>query len=179
MSIEYVVREARPADCESILALITELAVYEKMPDQVELTADQLREDGFGQGHAPRFQALVVEKVDNKQIIAFSIFIDKYSTWKGRFLWIEDLYVSNAYRRLGVGEAMVRKLAKRAKEAAMPRIEWNVLAWNQLAIDFYKKKLGAIDLTESEQWHVFRFPRPTYEQFLASEFEFANKISIE
>lgn len=174
MPTEFVVREARPADCESILELITELAVYEKMPDQVELTAEQLREDGFGKGHAPRFHAIVVEKVENKHIIAFSIFVEKYSTWKGRFLWIEDLYVTNAYRRHGIGEAMVRKLAKRAKEAAMPRIEWNVLAWNQLAIDFYKKKLGAIDLTESEQWHVFRFSRPIYEQFLVSEFKFPN-----
>lgn len=161
----YLVRNARDTDCAQIVLLIKQLAVYEKMPNEVCIDADQLRFDGFGEGHPPRFHAVVCELLPSSttasSIIAFSLFVEKYSTWKGRFLWIEDLYVSEQYRRFGLGEALLRKVVSRAAELQMPRVEWAVLSWNSLAISFYHKH-GAIDLTKEEQWHVFRLKRDKY-----------------
>jgi len=129
------IRKAYEHDCEEILQLIIELAVYEKAADQVELTLEQLKRDGFGAN--PLFQAQVAE-IDNK-IIGIALYYYKYSTWKGKCLFLEDLVIKEQYRRFGIGSKLFQKIINISKNEGVKRMEWQVLDWNSPAIKFYKK----------------------------------------
>lgn len=132
------IRKARAQDSESILEMIHELAEFEKAKDKVDLSLDQFVEDGFGQ--SALFEALIVE-VDG-QNIGFSLFYNRYSTWKGKSLYLEDLYIKPAYRGKGYGKEVMLYLTELAKKTNCLRFEWQVLDWNTGAIKFYKG-LGA------------------------------------
>ncbi|MGB0422907.1 MAG: GNAT family N-acetyltransferase [Flavobacteriales bacterium] len=129
------VREANENDVHEMHKLIVELAVYEKAGDQVELKPAHLLADGFGEN--PLFFALVAE--ENQEVIGLALYYYKYSTWKGKCLYLEDLVVSQAHRRKGVGAALFERVQARAKEEKVKRFEWQVLDWNEPAIEFYKK----------------------------------------
>lgn len=149
----FIVRPGRVEDCDQIMEMIIELAIYEKFPDGPKITAETLKRDGFCEN--PLFRLFVAELEDTKQIIGYTLYFYKYSTWEGRGMWLEDFYVREAYRKIKVGYSLFKATVKQALSENCARFEWNVLDWNQVAIDFYKKQ-NAINLTEIDGWNTYR-----------------------
>jgi GNAT superfamily N-acetyltransferase len=145
------VRAARPADAETIHALVTELAIYEREPDAVEATAEDYRRQLAA--HPPPFECLLAE-YGAEGPVAFALFFHNYSTWQGRRgLYLEDLFVRPSHRRRGVGRALFRHLAALARQRDCGRLEWKVLQWNTLAVQFYRG-LEAESMTEWVSWRL-------------------------
>ncbi len=143
------IRPAQPGDERVLLTLIRELAVYEREPDQVKTTAEQLATALFGPD--PVAEAVLAEF--EGEVAGFALFFTNFSTWVGRpGLYLEDLFVRESRRGCGVGKALLLHLAGIARERNYGRMEWSVLDWNQPAIDFYRS-LGASGMDE---WTVFR-----------------------
>ena len=133
--IQYKIRPAVENDFSAILALIKELALFEKAPEKVKNTVEQMKaEKDF-------FQAWVAEKQDG-EIIGFALFYFVYYTWVGKSLYLDDLYVKEKYRGHKIGSALLDKVIFIGHENNCKRIRWQVLEWNKPAIEFYKK-LGA------------------------------------
>lgn len=141
-----IIRKATKKDMQSVLELIQELAIFEKEPDAVIVTVDDLVRDGFSEN--PLFQCFVAEEENN--IIGMALFYYRYSTWKGKTIHLEDLIVKESKRGTGAGFALYKEIIKQGKAENVRRIEWNVLDWNTAAIDFYEKS-GAKIL---EDWRV-------------------------
>ena len=146
------IRPATVADVPIILQLIRDLATYERAPDQVTATEEQLIDVLFGAKPA----AEVLLQFENETPVGFAVFFHNFSTWLGRpGLYLEDLFVKPEYRGKGYGRDLLVKLAGIARERGCGRMEWAVLDWNEPAIQFYKK-LGARPL---EEWRIFRLTR--------------------
>lgn len=137
-STTYHLRRGREADLPRVLALIQELAVYERAPYEVTNTLDMMRQDGFGP--APIFGFFVLENGDD--LLGLALYYTAYSTWKGRMLYLEDLVVTEAARRSGYGRVLFDAVVAEARRTGAQRLKWQVLNWNEPAISFYKK-LGA------------------------------------
>ena len=137
----FTIRFGNAADAPGIHALILELATYEKAADQVQLTVDQLREDGFGKD--PAYEVLIAEM--DGEVVGMALFYPRYSTWKGRTLYLEDLVVKESQRREGIGRALFDELVRIAADRKAARLEWQVLDWNEPAIAFYERWQSAID----------------------------------
>ena len=135
-----LIREAVPGDEAAIHALIVELAVYERAPDEVSNTIEQLRIDLFEDKIC---DALVVE--DNHRVVGFALYYTSYSTWKGRCLYLEDFYVIPESRRGGIGSQLFERVVSIAKERGVKRMDWQVLEWNEPAIKFYEKHHSILD----------------------------------
>lgn len=135
-----IIRPAQEKDVPRIYALIKELALYEKAPEQVTNTVERLNYDLFID---PICEAIVAE--DKDQVLGFALFYTSYSTWKGRSLYLEDFYVSEDHRKQGIGQLLFDEVIRIAKERKMARMDWQVLEWNQLAIDFYAKNKALLD----------------------------------
>ncbi len=133
--METVIRKGKPADLPEVHALIRELAVFEKAPDAVTNTVEQLEEDGFGKN--PVYGLLVAEHQDS--IVGMAIYFTKYSTWKGKGLYLDDIVVSETFRGQGIGTKLFEAVLQVAREEKMKTMHWQVLDWNTPAIDFYKK----------------------------------------
>lgn len=143
------IRPAVIEDVPKILELIHGLAVYEKEPNAVDTTEEDLIRDGFGKN--PMFHVLMGE-IDS-QVQGFALYFFNYSTWKGRpGLYLEDLFVVPEYRGKGLGVELLKELARVAIEKQCRRMEWMCLDWNQPARDFYGD-IGAIELNE---WITYR-----------------------
>ena len=140
------IRKGKKEDMQGVLALIQELAVFEKEPDAVLITEEDLVRDGFGEN--PLFQVFVAEV--NNDIVGIALYYYRYSTWKGKTIHLEDLVVKDSMRGTGLGYALYSEIIKQAKKDKVRRIDWNVLDWNTTAIEFYKKS-GANVLDE---WRV-------------------------
>ena len=153
-----MIRKATKNDMPSVLELIQELATFEKEPDAVVVTVDDLVRDGFSEN--PLFQCFVAE-VDG-EIIGMALFYYRYSTWKGKTIHLEDLIVKESKRGTGAGFALYKEIIKQGKAKNVRRIEWNVLDWNTPAIDFYEKS-GAKVLGD---WRVVHMDDKGIEQFL-------------
>ena len=138
------VRKGKKEDLPQVLELIKELAVYENAPEEVENTVEMMEKDRFGD--PPVFDFLIAE-VDG-QIIGTSIYYYRYSTWKGKRLYLEDLIVSEASRGNGVGKMLFEATVDIAKETKCTGMMWQVLDWNEPAINFYKK----YDTTFDGEW---------------------------
>lgn len=132
---KVVIREARREDCARILELVKELALYEKSPDEVTVTLEEMEECGFGE--KPVWGSLVAE-VDG-EIVGIALHYDRYSTWKGRRLYLEDLIVTESMRGSGLGKQLLDELINYAKRNKYNGMVWQVLDWNEPAINFYKK----------------------------------------
>jgi GNAT superfamily N-acetyltransferase len=146
------IRPATPADVPHILAFIRELAEYERQPHAVEATEADLLRDGFGPQKV--FSCLIAEWIENEvpQPAGMALYIPFYSTWRGNAgIHLEDLFVRPQFRRKGIASALFARLAAIALERG-DRLQWHVLDWNQLAIDFYKT-IGAHMLDE---WRIMR-----------------------
>lgn len=134
------IRKAVEGDEFAIFDLIKELALYEKAPEQVTNSAEQLAIDLFEDKIC---DALVATK--NNEIIGFALYYVSYSTWKGRCLYLEDFYVQENHRKFGAGGMLFDKVVEIAKELGAKRMDWQVLEWNQLALNFYKKRNAILD----------------------------------
>jgi GNAT superfamily N-acetyltransferase len=146
----HSIRTATPADIPLILELIRALATYEREPDAVKTTEADLLRDGFGK--QPCFECLIAESEDG-EAAGFALYFYNYSTWRGRSgIHLEDLFVLPRFRGLGIGKALLVRVAARAAEQGCVRLQWDVLEWNQTAIDFYQG-LGAQFLDE---WRIMR-----------------------
>ncbi|MEL1246192.1 GNAT family N-acetyltransferase [Flavobacterium sp. DGU11] len=135
-----VIREGKKEDMPAVLGLIKELAAFEKEPDAVVVTVDELVRDGFGD--SPLFHTFVAEA--DGEVIAMALFYYRYSTWKGRTIHLEDLIVKEDKRGTGAGSALYKEVIKFAKADGVRRVEWVVLNWNTHAIEFYERSGAAI-----------------------------------
>lgn len=143
------IRKAKLEDAPEILKLVNDLALYEKEPEAVKLTIEDLKRDGFGEN--PYFHCLIGEL--NGKIEGFSLYFFTWSTWEGcPSLYLEDLYVRETVRGSGLGGRLFKELAKIAVDKGCARFEWSVLDWNKLARDFYHN-LGA---KHKEGWLPYR-----------------------
>ena len=129
------IRKGEKKDLPLILELIKELAEYENSLHQVSITLKELEDDGFNS--KPYYYFLVAEKDD--EIIGMSFYWIRYSTWKGKFLFLEDFIVRKKYRRVGVGRALFNATIKVCQKLKLNGMCWQVLDWNNPAIEFYKK----------------------------------------
>jgi GNAT superfamily N-acetyltransferase len=158
---ECTIRSAVSDDVPVILQLIRDLARYERAPDEVTATEDQLREVLFGARPAAEVRLML----ENETPVGFAIFFQNFSTWLGRpGLYLEDLFVKPEYRGKGYGRALLVDLARIARERGCGRMEWAVLDWNEPAIRFYRA-LGAKPL---DDWTVFRLTRDGIERLADS-----------
>jgi GNAT superfamily N-acetyltransferase len=129
------IRKAEKKDCTRLLELIQELAVYERAPEEVTVTLQHFEESGFGD--RPVWWAFVAE-VDGR-VEGFALYYIRYSTWKGQRMYLEDLLVTEKLRGKQIGKLLVDRLIEEAKEKKFSAIVWQVLEWNEPAINFYKK----------------------------------------
>lgn len=134
------IRKAVRGDETAILGLIKELAEYEREPDAVINTAEKLAVDLFNDKICDCFVY-----VHDNNIIGIALYYISYSTWKGRCLYLEDLYVQPQYRRLGAGKLLFEELLKEAHRLGVKRMDWQVLEWNEPAINFYKSIGATLD----------------------------------
>ena len=155
-----IIRKGTPTDMPAVLSLIKELAVFEKEPDAVVVTEEDLVRDGFSQN--PLFHCFVAEV--NDRIIGIALYYYRYSTWKGKTIHLEDLIVKEKKRGIGAGMALYKEVIKQGKKDGVRRIEWAVLDWNQNAIDFYVKT-GAKVLSD---WRFVQMDEQGMEAFLKS-----------
>ncbi|ELR70944.1 GCN5-related N-acetyltransferase [Fulvivirga imtechensis AK7] len=134
------IREGKKEDLPRVLELIKELAAYEKAPEAVTNTVEMMEKDGFGEN--PVFGLFVAED-DAKGIVGISIYYYRYSTWKGRRLYLEDIVVTESERGGGIGKLLFDRTIQKGKEDGCSGMVWQVLDWNEPAINFYKKYYNA------------------------------------
>lgn len=154
-------RSAVKTDMGSVLALIKELAVFEKEPEAVEINEETLIADGFGE--SPSFKVFVAE-LEN-EIVGMALFYERYSTWKGKSMHLEDLIVQKKHRGKGIGNELYTKVLTYAYDNNFKRVAWEVLDWNTVAIDFYKST-GA---TVFDEWRVAQINEQGLENFVKKD----------
>ena len=139
----YTIREGKIEDLPKVLELVKELALYEKAPEQVTNTLEMMQNDGFGPN--PIFGLFVAEKNSTGEIIGISIFYYRYSTWKGKRLYLEDIVVTESERGNGAGKLLFDRTMLKCIEANCTGMMWQVLDWNTPAINFYQKYGADLD----------------------------------
>jgi len=139
MNIE--IRKGTKADIPFALNLVKELAAYEKAPNEVEVTIEEMTAWGFGEDK--QFDFFVA--TENNVIVGLALYYYKYSTWKGKCLFLEDIIVTESQRGKGLGKLLFDKVVQVSKEQKVRRMEWQVLDWNTPAIEFYKKYDATLD----------------------------------
>ena len=132
---KFIIRNGTIDDIEAVHGLVKELAIYEESEHEVDVTSEEMKEFGFGSN--PLFEMIVVEN-EETEIVGTAIYYIGYSTWKGAFFYLEDLIVTERYRRYGLGKELLDSLILIAKEKKAFRMGWQVLDWNTSAIEFYK-----------------------------------------
>lgn len=130
---EPIIRPGEPADVEGAFALIAELAKYERAAHEVENTVSRMLQDGFGSNASFRFWVAC----RGEAIVGLALVYDRYSTWKGRCLYLEDLIVTQSERGKGIGKALFEQVLTTAREEGYAQVNWQVLDWNESAIGFY------------------------------------------
>ena len=133
--MSITIRRATKEDCPRLLDLVKELALYEKAPQEVTVTLEHFIESGFGAN--PVWWAFVAE--ENDLVLGFALYYIRYSTWKGQRMYLEDILVTEQARGKGIGKLLFDQLIVEAKEKKLSGIVWQVLEWNEPAINFYKK----------------------------------------
>ena len=166
-----IIRKGNPEDMPSVLELIQELADFEKEPDAVLVTVDDLIRDGFGS--VPLFHVFVAEIESDpndgeqaKEIVGIALYYYRYSTWKGKIIHLEDLVVKDKMRGTGLGYALYSEIIKQGKRDNVRRIDWHVLDWNTSAIEFYEKSGAKVlkdwYLTQMDEAGINGFLSPTF-----------------
>ncbi len=135
MSTPIIIRKAVKEDCPAMLQLVHELAEYEKAPEQVTVTLDHFIESGFGPN--PVWWAFVAET--EGRIVGMALYYIRYSTWKGQRMYLEDIIVNENMRGKGIGAKLMDTLIAECREKKFSGMMWQVLDWNEPAINFYKK----------------------------------------
>ena len=144
-----------------VLGLIKELALFEKEPDEVEISQDELVKDGFGKKKS--FKCFVAEF--ELKVVGMALFYPRYSTWKGNVLHLEDLIVTKKFRGKGIGYALFSEFIKYAYNKKVKRVQWVVLNWNDHAINFYKRNGGEI----LNDWRVTVMNKNSIKKFVKNE----------
>lgn len=139
--MNILIRRAVKEDCGRILELVQELARYERAPKEVTVSLDHFEQSGFG--YKPVWWAFVAE-VDGI-VQGFALYYIRFSTWKGQRMYLEDFYVTEEMRGTGLGKLLFDRLIKEAQRRKLNGIQWQVLEWNEPAINFYKKYNAAFD----------------------------------
>jgi ribosomal protein S18 acetylase RimI-like enzyme len=164
------IRKGQKEDMKGVLALIQELAVFEKEPDAVLITVEDLVRDGFGD--KPLFEVFVAE-VENdpsdskkpNEIVGIALYYNRYSTWKGKTIHLEDLVIKESMRGTGLGYALYSEIIKQGHKDKVRRIEWNVLDWNTPAIEFYEKSGAKI----IDEWRVVHMDEAAINHFVENK----------
>jgi len=156
--MSFTIRKGVAEDMQSVHNLITELAVFEKEPDAVEITVNDLIQDGFSDN--PKFNIFVAE--EENAIIGIALFYERYSTWKGKTIHLEDLIVTKSRQKIGAGKALYTAVLKYAFDNDFNRVAWEVIDWNKNAIDFYKST-GATYLND---WSVVQMNKESLAKFI-------------
>lgn len=136
-----MIRKGKKEDLAAVFELVRELAIYEKAEDQISTSLAQMEIDGFGE--QPIFGFFVAEK--EGRILGTAIYYTRYSTWKGKRMYLEDLIVTESARGQGLGLALLDKIVEEAKATQCTGVMWQVLDWNEPSIDFYKKYGASLD----------------------------------
>ena len=157
--MSFIIREGQKQDVKAVLDLIIELAVFEKEPDAVEITVEDLLKDGFSDN--PKFKLFVAE--ENAVVIGIALFYERYSTWKGKSIHLEDLMITQSKRKIGAGKALYTAVLKYAHDHDFNRVAWEVIDWNTNAINFYKST-GATYLSD---WSVVQMNKENLEKYIS------------
>lgn len=143
--MDVLIRKGEEKDLPAVMGLVHELALFEKAPNAVTNTLEKMKEDAFGAHPVMHFKVAELEG----KIVGMAVYFVKYSTWKGRGLYLDDLYVQEKYRSLGIGRLLLMAYMDEAKKMKVHQLHWQVLDWNTPAVDFYKKMGATI---EQEWW---------------------------
>lgn len=135
------IREATKEDCPRLLELVRALAEYEKAPHEVTVSLEHFEESGFGSN--PVWWAFVAE--ENGRIVGFALWYIRYSTWKGQRLYLEDIYVEPAERGRGTGARLFERVVQEGRDRGFHGMVWQVLDWNEPALNFYRKYGAKLD----------------------------------
>eukprot|EP01080_Neovahlkampfia_damariscottae_P002964 gene2964-4974_t len=157
--MEFKVRKAVKEDIPHIMKLTKELAEYEKAPEEVTITEEDLLNDGFNPDKPTYFHCLLVEF--KEKVIGFSFYFFSYSTWKGKCLYLEDLYVQPEYRGKSIGTTLLAHLSKIASENKCKRMQWQAIDWNKPARDFYNTFSS-----ELNEWITYRMEENQIQEFI-------------
>ena len=156
--MSFIIREGQEKDVQFVLNLIIELAVFEKEPEAVEITTADLLRDGFSEN--PKFKLFVAEQ--DSVVIGIALFYERYSTWKGKTIHLEDLMVTESKRKIGAGKALYTAVLKYAYENNYNRVAWEVIDWNTNAVNFYKST-GATYLND---WSVVQMDKKSLKKYV-------------
>ncbi|KAE8584586.1 hypothetical protein XENTR_v10021022 [Xenopus tropicalis] len=164
-SPRFTIRKATKDDCGDILRLIKELATYENMSNAVKITEKELLENGFG--GEPCYYCLIAEvpkenlcDAESNKAVGFAMYYFTYDPWIGRALHLEEFFVMEQYRGLGIGSKILKRVSQEAIDQHCKCMNFLVLSWNTPSVEYYKRR-GALDLSEKEGWHVFHFNSDT------------------
>ena len=155
--MKTIIRKGKKTDASEILSLIKELAVFERVPNAVIINRESIEKFGFGRN--PLFKCFVAQQ--GKKIVGVALFYQRYSTWKGPTLHLEDLIVTEKMKGKGIGSKLYKAFLKYAHELGVERVEWTVLDWNLAAIDFYQKS-GAKVLSD---WRTVQMDKKTIQNY--------------
>ncbi|KAM9836500.1 thialysine N-epsilon-acetyltransferase [Aulostomus maculatus] len=154
--MEFSIRAANMEDCKDVARMIMELAEYEKMTDEVKVTQRDLEQDGFSKN--PFFHCIIAEVPEQNKSkeghmkIGYALYFYSYSSWKGRAVYMEDLYVMPEFRGKGIGKALMSKVAQLGLAAGCNQLNFTVLDWNKSSLDFYLRQ-GCLDVTAEMGYH--------------------------
>ncbi len=141
--MNYSIRKGKAQDVPSAFRLIEELAVYEKAPHEVTNTPEKMLSEGFGTH--PAYEFFVAEFDETGEIFGISLYYYRYSTWKGKCVYLEDLIVTEKHRGIGAGKALFEQTAKECLRQNLPLMTWQVLDWNTPSIEFYQRYGATFD----------------------------------
>lgn len=151
------IRTGTKEDLPQVMALIQELAEYERAPEEVDNSLERMEEDGFGPEKV--FDFIVAE--EKGRVLGMALYYWSYSTWKGKCIYLEDLVITQAHRRRGIGRLLFDELIRVARQKDARRLSWQVLDWNEPAIEFYKSIGAQLDpvwingrLTFEQLWKI-------------------------
>ncbi|WP_248724362.1 GNAT family N-acetyltransferase [Seonamhaeicola sp. ML3] len=157
--MDYKIRKATITDMPRVLELIKQLAEFEKEPEAVEVTVKDLERDGFGKN--PAFFCYVAEI--EGQVEGIALGYNRYSTWKGKAIHLEDLIINKSFRGLGLGSALLDEIVKHSHRLGVKRINWEVLDWNEPAIAFYESKGAKV----MRDWDVVQMSKESIDNYIA------------
>ena len=160
--MSFIIRKGTEADVSGMMRLVKELALYERAPEAVVNTEAMLLEDGFGKKSI--YRVFVAEDAGTNDIVGMALYYTAYSTWKGKIFFLDDLVVTERYRKFGIGKKLLDEVLKEANAMGVEQIRWQVLDWNEPAIAFYKKIGAELD----PEWITCKMSKTEIAAYLAS-----------